>query len=477
MPKQVHVYLDAQGAGSGNADSSNLLSSPQSLKSLRCWQVLDIKHCLRNQELPDAAQKVLDAMCVGPELKVVVPDSQEPSPAWQSEGLDVLEKGGFLDKIRDESAASTTWELLPSAADKLCTVAVLGKAASLASARPNIPTQDMTRMELMLLLQERGFSFEKTTSDSKEEPPPFVTKKQGPKLLYLKAGASHFYKSYLLALAEPEKVNAASVRHCQPDKYYKSLLGLTGPAGRKGKKSGGPSLTLGFQDDTGVLVRPDKQGIENAPLRRARSKRPDPNGPNEGSMRALEDEVQPPPPPLPPPEAEEEAEETPGAAKKSRTDKGRSRNPKTHPWGAGRLTFKPPNSWQATCHRTNSHKHALGHTGTKCTRTRNFKSSAEEQIVLRQLRHWLNTAQDYGSRVAHMQAKAMPKADATRLGIDLELLLAKPPADYNSDPEGEEGIAIHDDSAEGPAGEAPASAASASALSSSSDSTSSSSGD
>ena len=162
---------------------------------------------------------------------------------------------------------------------------------------------------------------------------------------------------------------------------------------------------------------------------------------------------------------------------KSRTDKGRSRNPKTHPRRAGRLTFKPPNSWQATCHRTNSHKHALGHTGTKCTRTRNFKSSAEEQIVLRQLRHWLNTAQDYGSRVAHMQAKAMPKADATRLGIDLELLLAKPPADYNSDPEGEEGIAIHDDSAEGPAGEAPASAASASASSSSSDSTSSSSGD
>ena len=71
----------------------------------------------------------------------------------------------------------------------------------------------------------------------------------------------------------------------------------------------------------------------------------------------------------------------------------------------------------------------------------------------------------------------MPKADATRLGIDLELLLAKPPADYNSDPEGEEGTAIHDDSAEGPAGEAPASAASASASSSSSDSTSSSSGD
>ena len=75
-----------------------------------------------------------------------------------------------------------------------------------------------------------------------------------------------------------------------------------------------------------------------------------------------------------------------------------------------------------------------------------------------------------------MQAKSMPKADATRLDIDLELLLAKP-SDYNSDPEAEEGIAIHDDSAEGPAGEAPASAASASTLSSCSDSTSSSSGD
>ena len=135
-------------------------------------------------------------------------------------------------------------------------------------------------------------------------------------------------------------------------------------------------MTLGFQDDTGVLVRPDKQGIENAPLRRARLKRPDPNGPNEGSMRALEDEVQPPPPPLPPPEAEEEAEETPGAAKKSRTDKGRSRNPKTHPWGAGRLTFKPPNSWQATCHRTNSHKQ---HSGTQARNARALGTSSLPQ--------------------------------------------------------------------------------------------------
>ena len=416
--KQVVVYFDSEGATSGNAGSSNLLSSPESLKSLYRWEVCEIKHCLKHEELPDAAERVLHAMCVAQGKlffsasgNAVCDDGEDASSSWQSEGLEILHARGFVQRTEDE-AGMLMWELVPSAASNLCCVAVLGNPSAFASPRPNVATKDMTRVELMLLLKERGFSFQ--VCGSKEEPPPFNVQRHGPKVFYLKAGASSLSKVYLLALSQRDTPGLVSVRHCQPEKYYKHLLGLTSAKTNVARQQQQHQLSLSFQVDTGVLM--DWQPNENAPKHRVHGKRNDPMRPAQ-----LCDGI---------PEIDGAA----AGKRKRRQNRSRAKHEKSHAWGPAYLTFKSPNTWQATCHRCKSHKHMLGHS-TKCTRSRTFKTEDEEIIVLRQLRHWLNIAKNYGSRVAHMGAPAMTKARASDAEVDAELEADMPPADYCSDGE------------------------------------------
>ena len=114
-----------------------------------------------------------------------------------------------------------------------------------------------------------------------------------------------------------------------------------------------------------------------------------------------------------------------------RADRQRLKQEKSHAWGAGYLTYKPPHSWQATCPRKHSHKHALGK-NTRCTRTRSYATPEQEQDVLRQLRYWLNSADQYDSRLLHMAAKPVSASLLASPGFDERLQQERFPDDYDS---------------------------------------------
>ena len=73
--------------------------------------------------------------------------------------------------------------------------------------------------------------------------------------MYLKAGAVQFSRHYLLALAlrSLKDFGVVSVRHCQPEKYYKHLLEpVTGPTTKQKRKRGEHAFT--FEVDAGALA-------------------------------------------------------------------------------------------------------------------------------------------------------------------------------------------------------------------------------
>ena len=254
-----------------------------------------------------------------------------------------------------------------------------------------------------------------------------------------------FSRWYLLALALPslKDCGTQSVQRCQPDKYYKQLLEpMMGPIGSMKRKHGHGQPALVFQVDAGAIpVEPPQQNTAAAPTvqRRVRGKRPDKN--LDVSARALK--------PLDTPAALKDADPVAdpsagavpaapvdaAAARASKQEqqaiKKKQRQDKSHNWGAGYLTFKPSNSWQATCHRKNCHRHVLGK-NTRCTRTRSFAKPEHEANCLRQLRYWLNSAHMYDSRVAHMNAKPVPASDLLAPDFDSRLRRDRVADDYDS---------------------------------------------
>ena len=191
-----------------------------------------------------------------------------------------------------------------------------------------------------------------------------------------------------------------SVRHCQPEKYYKHLLEpVTGPTTKQKRKRGEHALT--FEVDAGALALEGAAATAAAaPVvqtvqRRVRGKRrdkafeQDTSSAVQGALKDRDGD-----------RGDRDRErargsfdvpDAPPTSHANRDQRHKQKQVKSHAWGAGYLTFKPPNSWQATCHRRNSHKHALGK-NTRCTRTRTFNQPEHEADVLRQLRHWLKTA-------------------------------------------------------------------------------------
>ena len=434
--KEVLVYLDAAGSSS---DNKNLLSHPSSLASIKRWEMLETSQVLKHVHLPAQAEAALDALCKSQgqlTLRQGADAAAEDSVAKHVQGLNMLESRGYVQRGSEENGA-VTWSLETSTYSKLCAVVRLGRASDFAKPRASQmhggEAKNMTLMELMLHLQQKGFVFEQLSPPVSEEPQPFSVQRQGPKKMFLKPGAGHFSRLYLLALAEPSLKNhgVTSVRHCQKDKYYAELLvPIIGSQPSK-KRHLKQQAALTFDVDAGIAA-PGVPTVGNqVPVpRRVHGKRKE---------HAEASEVPP-----PPPAAIADDDDAPGPKAKARP--ARKQHEKSHSWGAGYITFKPPNSWQAACHRKKSHRHALGK-NTRCTRTRCFSGPEQEQQVLRQLRHWLNSAKDYDSRLAHMAAKPASAALVASPGFDARLERERVPDDYESQSE-----------QEGPAPSAPASA-------------------
>ena len=482
--KEVLVYLDASGS---STEHRNLLSHPESLNSLLRWQLLETKYMLKGGHLPPEAATVLDEMwrCEG---QFTTPASSNQATddvsAARLQGLRVLERRGCVECIPEENGGAVTWRLKDHMSSQICAVGRVGRPCPFATARQSELHQskpaNMTLMELMLFLKQEGFAFEcwsgpPASSSSESEPPPFNLHNRAPKTMLLKAGAIALSRLYLLALAEPtlKQHGVASVRHCQPDKYYSQLLAPIIGAKEKKKKT---VQALTFQVDAGIAAVTAQAELP----RRMRGKRKDPTDPDPNPNG---------PSAIPEPAAIANASgsvaagdaaapgSVDGSAKakpKAKPVRTKQQHEKSHKWGAGYLTFKPPNAWQATCHRKQGHKHTLGK-ATRCTRTRSFARPEDETDVLRRLRFWLNTAGDYANRVAHMNAPNASDSLLASPDIDAQLERNRVPDDYDSEQEGPSEVPVPETAADDEAASDPDSDSSSSSSSRSADSDSSSS--
>ena len=431
--KEVLVYLDA--AASSTESSNNLLSHPESLKSLTRWEMLSTQHVLKHRSLPAQAEAVLDRLCKC-QGQITVPFEQRfPDSAFnqQTEGLQILQSRGYIRKCHEDDEFRV-WELEDHVKSQMCLVVRLGKPQDFATPRSEqthaakTEAKNMTVMELMLSLQSEGFSFQfwSGPGDSCDEPQPFNLHRRMPKVMFLKGGAAEFSRFYLLALAEPSlKQNGVSVvRHCQPEKYYIELLApIIGVRQKSKRKANQAALT--FQVDAGIAL-PAQSEASEVVARRVRGKQSE-----RLAIAAAPATDDPTPQPLVPLAPDAKAKPMPKPASKKK-----QQHEKSHRWGAGFLTFKPPSSWQATCHRKGAHCHALGK-ATRCTRTRSFVRPEEEIQVLRQLRYWLNSASEYSTRVAHMNAEPASAALLASPGFDSSLERNRVRDDYNSEAEAE----------------------------------------
>ena len=328
------VYLDPAASSS---QYHSLLSSPKSLKSPLRWEMQGTRYFLKDQSLPEFAEDAWQSLCSGGgccSLPVdPVAEAERESVARALEGFKILESRGLASKTDDEFGL-IQWQLQDHAHAKLCAVASLCNPKPFATPRPDVAQKDMTRMELMLQLERSGLVLEQwAPSSSQQEPEPYHVARAGPRVLFLKPGAAHFNRLYLLALLDPalKSRGVTIVRH-------------TG--------------ALALED---AQPPPPPAPLPGSVSRRMRGKQPDSSCPVPPPAAVLED----------------------APARTHRGARGQ-KHPKSHSWGPGTLTFKAPNSWQATCHRKTAHQHALGKKQTKCTRTRTFNMAEEEQTVLRQ---------------------------------------------------------------------------------------------
>ena len=83
----------------------------------------------------------------------------------------------------------------------------------------------------------------------------------------------------------------------------------------------------------------------------------------------------------------------------------------TYDWGDGYITFKPPNTWQATCGRRFGSHRNLAKPGSYCRQTRAFRTDTHKtsskllnsEATQLALKHWLNGCRYCRSRTDHQK--------------------------------------------------------------------------
>jgi hypothetical protein len=319
-------------------------------------------------------------------------------------GLTEMLTLGFA-KRHDVGTGVSEWFLSQTSALKLGFV-LFGNVKAL-KPRADIPVLKMTLFELIDQLTSNGWKHEawcrmvypsgaagSSAGLTRNPPPePVIVNRNGPKIWYVKAGAKTIDRRYLQVLLNIGALQAAGiseVKHLQNHEYYSTLLGINSR-----RRSG----LLGFQDDDGGL---DSSGH---------------TGPREIAGRGV---------------ARVGIVANPGRRAKGLT---RAHHPETHQWGPALITMKPPNQWQATCHRCVAHR-AFTSKSTKCKSHASFKvgDEASKTKAKHQLWHWVNEAHNHATRQDHMNWRGRQRSDAAAL-LSVEYLESqRPAADYESDP-------------------------------------------
>ena len=444
--KEVHVALSSLGLGEHDAGATvQVWDRPESIRMFLKWGVQRHYHFLRGEALEADAQEAFDLLLKNHGVSALLTVGLGEQSESLQRGLSCL---ASLDIAECSSPGPNVavWGFTESGRSKILENVVLASPIMASSARQSIPFEEQTAIELLGYLKNCGWTF-CVEANKAVEPPPckILNGRPGPKIIYARPLQQTVLHQYLLCLAkmtsakpdDAPPIIGSEVRHFQVKAYYLELLGKEVKV--KGSRNKKQSLRI-LQDaglDTAALA-----AAEHAPSRKKRQRllpalpaaaalpgpapaQSDFNMEKEDSVAAVMDVV--PPPPVVPDNLRSDklAEHSSARARGPESHSGapepsgrlRSKHDKTFRWGPGLITFKPPKTYQATCFRTQSHKHELGH-NTRCTRTRTFQSVQGEQKVLRELKHWLNVACQHDTRLQHMGAvlRDIPEgadADAT----------------------------------------------------------------
>ena len=342
--------------------------------------------------------------------------------------LRMLRDVGLVQRLEPEGEQEQ-WQLLDSARYDLSCGARLCNIQSALRVRPDQPPHAMTLWELLQSLRQDGFEQHPIARAAE----PFNVQRNGPKKCYSVGGKwCRAYLEILVRRRELPHQGIKSVPHGCKASLYKAMLDSLGG----GKKRRAKPLRLQFVGEDGLLD--PAANVVAASRNRAVSARfgarvaqvaaateDDRAAAGVGPVEVDGDEAPesgaPPPPPAAP--------------------VSRRRNAKTHYWphesGPCLLTFKPPQTWQATCPRVRSHRNP-DRPKTKCTRTMSFSMGDEgvsEERVLRTLRYWLSKCRCYDTRTQHMEFRPSLEEipDDAAVAADACVQL---PAGYSSEPEG-----------------------------------------
>ena len=119
-----------------------------------------------------------------------------------------------------------------------------------------------------------------------------------------------------------------------------------------------------------------------------------------------------------------------GEAEAKKRSRKRANHEKNFTWGGTKFTFKPPNSWQATCPRCGGAHENKTKKQSACRQTRCYKNDGEKQVLLC-LKHWANQCMSYAARRSHQRYR--PKFN--EIPPEAEIERARLPEGWTSDPE------------------------------------------
>lgn len=326
------------------------------------------------------------------------------------EGLHDLRDLGITDVV--DVGDIPHWFVTQDGAEPIQLSITLSKPRDACALRDGVVHERRSTWELMSALRSDGWQCEVWDASTRRNPkrqqrestdhPPFLVSANGPKIWYVKPDAREVYIGYLRCLsniATLQAMNVEEVAHFMPKEYYLALLG---------KRTRRQRGNLAICDDAGAAL--------DAPIAIAR--------------------------PLPLPIPNEGDAVAPGAdgssARARRTGVKRVVREETHYYGPCLVTFKPPRSWQITCHRTCSHRNTSGRKST-CRSTTSFGGAISSEDALNSLYLWANKAHECTTRIEHQNYKGAQRlADARALGTD-GTLEGKPSSDYGSDDGGAAG--------------------------------------
>ena len=420
--KQVSVLITA-------ASAPQLFQQPGALASCLLWTVERTKPAFRGgSKLSCEADLAVEALLkakagAGDGLQASFDLSvHAPEYASYNKGLQELGAAG-LAKSSSTTPDLSSWSLTSHALTNLTQVAVLQNPVSLlrmpAARNQGKDLQQLSILELILRLKDEGFELEACSADSRAEPLPFNTSTCRPKKWYLRDKNMNVCKNYLLALLRPDAVRKnghEQVRHLRNASYYNELFGAQ-PCKRGERKKALQREGIHLVADAGAEALEDTghSSARTKKKRKAQSALADkeraPVAPGEGAL-ALAD-------------AHGASASASGQPKSS----GRAVHPKSFKWGAASFTFKGPRSYQVTCPRICTHRHAAGK-HTACTKTKVFASEEEEALLIRQLKYWVSQASRFASRRDHMN-----RCQFLTPPSDDELEASKIASDYETEDE------------------------------------------